>query len=123
MLVKDFYYIDGKQIQDDGSLIYSVSLNPGHEVYKGHFPEKPITPGVCSIQMIKELAEDCLSKKLTLSCIDRCRLTAMITPDSVPEFSVRIAIDPADNSKISAEIFSGSTTYLTLAGTLIDRLQ
>ena len=32
MLVKDFYKIDGKEAQADGSVVYSVSLNAAHDV-------------------------------------------------------------------------------------------
>ncbi|MBR4266285.1 MAG: hypothetical protein IKQ46_09545 [Bacteroidales bacterium] len=123
MLVKDFYAIDNKQVQEDGSVIYSVSLNPGHDVYKGHFPEKPITPGVCNIQMIKELAEDAQGKQFTLKNIDRCRLTSMVTPDGSPKLDVKIQFDAADAYKLSATIFYGETTFMTLTGTLVDKLQ
>ena len=119
MLVKDFYKIDGREAQEDGSVVYNVSLNTTHDVYKGHFPERPITPGVCNIQMIKELAEDATGRLLTLTAIDRCRLTAMVTPDGSPVLSIKVKVD--DNTKLSATIFNGDTTYMTLSGTVADR--
>ena len=97
MLVKEFYRIDSKEVQEDGSVVYGVSLNTTHDVYKGHFPERPITPGVCNIQMIKELAEDASGRSLTLSEIDRCRLTAMVTPDGSPSLNIKVKIDYEDN--------------------------
>ena len=121
MLVKDFYKIDGKEAQEDGSVVYNVSLNTTHDVYKGHFPERPITPGVCNIQMIKELAEDATGRLLTLTAIDRCRLTAMVTPDGSPVLSIKVKVD--DNTKLSATIFNGDTTYMTLSGTVADRIK
>lgn len=122
MLIKDFYTIDQKQVMEDGSIVYSVSLNPNHDVYKGHFPEKPITPGVCNIQMIKELAEDAKGKPFTLKDIDRCRLTSMVTPDGSPKLCIKIMFDVADPAKLSATIFYQDVTYMTLSGTLVDKL-
>ena len=122
MLVKDFYKIDGKEAQADGSVLYSVSLNAAHDVYKGHFPERPITPGVCNIQMIKELAEDSSSRSLTLTSISRCRLTAMVTPNDSPVLNVKVQWDAADSNKLAATIYYGDTTYMTLSGTVADRL-
>ena len=119
MLVKDFYTIDGKEAQDDGTVVYSVSLNAAHDVYKGHFPERPITPGVCNIQMIKELAEDLCGRPLTLTAIDRCRLTAMVTPDGSPKLNIKVHLD---DTKLSATIFHDETTYMTLSGTVADRM-
>lgn len=120
MLIEDFYYVKKKESLEDGGFLYEVSLNTKHKVYQGHFPEKPITPGVCNIQMIKELAEDVLSKPLTLKTIDRCRLTAMVTPDGSPTLNVKIKVE--DGEKLSAEIFFDQTTYMTLSGIVCDRL-
>jgi 3-hydroxyacyl-[acyl-carrier-protein] dehydratase len=117
MLVKEFYRIDSKEVQEDGSVVYGVSLNTTHDVYKGHFPERPITPGVCNIQMIKELAEDASGRSLTLSEIDRCRLTAMVTPDGSPDLTVKIKI--SENFALNAEIFHDATTFMTLSGKLV----
>ena len=119
MLIKDFYIVGSKETLEDGSYLFSVSLNPNHEVYKGHFPEKPITPGVCNIQMIKELCEDVMQKPLTLSKIDRCRLTAMVTPDGSPDLNVKIKTE--DGGKINASIFYNEVTYMTLSGTVIEK--
>ena len=46
MLIEDFYYVKKKESLEDGGFLYEVSLNTKHKVYQGHFPEKPITPGV-----------------------------------------------------------------------------
>ena len=35
-----------------------IRLNPLHEVYKGHFPQVPVAPGVVLVQIIKESQED-----------------------------------------------------------------
>ena len=119
MLIKDFYTVRKKEVLEDGSYLYSVSLNPRHEIYKGHFPEKPITPGVCNIQMIKELCEDAVQKPLTFRTVSRCRLTAMVTPDGSPDLEVRIRTE--DGGKTEASIFYGDTTYMTLSGTAVEK--
>ena len=84
MLIKDFYYVENHTAESDGSHVYTVKLNANHSVYQGHFPERHITPGVCNIQMIKECVEDATSTRLTFTAIDRCRLTAMVTPEGSP---------------------------------------
>lgn len=121
MLIKDFYHIENHTTESDGSNIYTVRLNVEHDVYKGHFPEKPITPGVCNIQMIKECVEDMLSKRLTFTAIDRCRLTAMVTPGGSPILNIKVSVDNADAHKVNATIFYGETTYMTLSGTIAEK--
>ena len=73
--------------------------------------------------MIKDLAEDAQGKQFTLKNIDRCRLTSMVTPDGSPKLDVKIQFDAADAYKLSATIFYGETTFMTLTGTLVDKLQ
>jgi 3-hydroxyacyl-[acyl-carrier-protein] dehydratase len=34
-----------------------IKLNPEHEIFTGHFPDNPILPGVCVVQMIKEILQ------------------------------------------------------------------
>lgn len=38
----------------------AVRLNSEHPIYQAHFPGEPITPGVCIIQIAKELLEEAL---------------------------------------------------------------
>jgi 3-hydroxyacyl-[acyl-carrier-protein] dehydratase len=39
-----------------------VRLNSEHPIYQAHFPGEPITPGVCIIQIAKELLEEALQR-------------------------------------------------------------
>ena len=38
----------------------AVRLNSEHPIYQAHFPGEPITPGVCIIQIAKELLEEAM---------------------------------------------------------------
>lgn len=42
--------------------IFLLQLHPEHVIYQAHFPGQPITPGVCIVQMGKELLEDYLAQ-------------------------------------------------------------
>ena len=52
----NYYHILSSDITSNGGM-FRVALNADCEVYQGHFPGEPISPGVCNIQMIKECAE------------------------------------------------------------------
>ena len=47
----------------NGNGIFTIKLNPENEVYEGHFPNEPISPGVCNINTIKECAEKIIERK------------------------------------------------------------
>lgn len=47
---------------------YTIELNPSCVIYQAHFPKEPITPGVCIVQIGKELIEELLTEKMSVSC-------------------------------------------------------
>ena len=55
-------------------------LNPDHSIFKGHFPGAPITPGVCQIEIVKEVLEEILGKTLILSEAKNIKFTHTIDP-------------------------------------------
>ncbi len=120
MLLKEYYNVLSQTVDNNnGNNIFRIKLNPEHEIYKGHFPERPVSPGVCNIQIMKECAERIVGKELTIKNMVQCKMPAMITPDGTPELSVSVAIEKNDDGyKTVASIFNESTTYITFKGTL-----
>lgn len=51
---------------ESGSLRATVSLNFGHALYKGHFPEQPVTPGVCLLEIFRQILSVGTGKNLML---------------------------------------------------------
>ena len=86
MLLKDYYSIISQSTDEaTGAHLFRIKLNGGHEIYKGHFPEKAVSPGVCNLQIMKECAERIVGKELTIKTMAQCKMPAMITPDGTPE--------------------------------------
>lgn len=118
MLIKDYYSILSTR-KDDDVTIFEVALNPDCEVYKGHFPEMPISPGVCSVEMIKECAETVVGKSLMITNLQMCRFLNLITPSSLPVAFVKIKISENDGIwALSSSIFFEDTEYVTLKAEL-----
>ena len=42
---------------------FNIIILEDSPIFKGHFPEYPVVPGVCLMQIIKELAEKKTQKK------------------------------------------------------------
>lgn len=77
----------------EGSKVKSwIHLNPEHEIFKGHFPEKPILPGVCTLQIIKEICEKSTHQTLILAKGDNLKFTSLIVPDACKNLLVEIDI-------------------------------
>ncbi|WP_430614469.1 3-hydroxyacyl-ACP dehydratase [Flavobacterium sp. JP2137] len=81
MLLKDFYSVESLEKKDDKNYIVWIKLNKTHDIFKGHFPNNPVTPGVCMMQIIKELSEDFTGQKLFMSVVSNVKFMALINPE------------------------------------------
>lgn len=107
MLLKDFYKVNGIENKNENDYTASVFLNKDHDVFKGHFPGNPVTPGVCMMQIIKELCEEILDEKLMLKTATNVKFMALINPDVNPDLRLELSI----NSNEAGEIKVKNTTY------------
>ncbi len=125
MLIKDYYSVDSV-VKTEAGTEFSVSLNPDCEVYKGHFPSKPICPGVCNINMLTECAEVVAGKRLEIKEIRRCRLSSLVVPDTRLRVVIALSEASTDDESpktygLKGEIFEGETSCLTLDCSLVER--
>ena len=80
MLFKGFYNNEKTISSDHNKLITRIKLNKDHDIYNGHFPNNPITPGVIIIQIIKEILEEHLGCELFLREIINIKYISPINP-------------------------------------------
>lgn len=122
MLLKDKYYKVLKETKlNSQEAVYLISLYPQADVYRGHFPHKPVCPGVCNIQTIRECAEMLAGRPLRFRTINRCRLTAVATPQVCPLLDVQVSLTPnGDKSAYTliARLYSDDTTYMEMKAEL-----
>lgn len=89
MLIQGLYKITA--IENTSSEICAdIYVNKDHEIFKGHFPGNPVMPGVCMIQIIKELTEKVLEKNLFLSVSSNIKFMAIINPEINPDLNIKI---------------------------------
>jgi 3-hydroxyacyl-[acyl-carrier-protein] dehydratase len=98
MLKNNFYIVDESQMSDNQVLV-SICLNAGHFIFKAHFPGNPITPGVCIIQIIKEIIEDVSKRKLILSVARNIKFLHVINPLKYEKINFRISYNYTDDQQ------------------------
>ncbi len=82
MILENFYKIKSKNIsKDQGLLSVDIDINKDHEIFKGHFPDNPVMPGVCMMQIIKEITEDTVGSKLFMEKCSNVKFMALINPE------------------------------------------
>ncbi|MCX6267246.1 MAG: 3-hydroxyacyl-ACP dehydratase [Bacteroidetes bacterium] len=95
-----------------------VLLNASHTIFKGHFPGNPVVPGVCQIQMVKELVEKAVVHRLNLISSDNVKFLSMITPTVYPQLEFNFGIKRISNNQISVTATIGfeSTLFFKFKG-------
>jgi 3-hydroxyacyl-[acyl-carrier-protein] dehydratase len=80
MLLNDFFIIDDWQ-PGNGLARAILRINWGHPIFEGHFPGRPVVPGACLLQIVKELVSMATDSEVTLIRADQIKFIAMISPD------------------------------------------
>ncbi|MCR5394828.1 MAG: beta-hydroxyacyl-ACP dehydratase [Bacteroidales bacterium] len=123
MLLKDKYFeVKHEEHLNANEAVYLCRLKTDCDVYRGHFPGKPVSPGVCNIEMIRECAEMLTGQDLRIDTIKQCRLTAVASPSICPEVDVRVTvarIEGTDQYNIIATIADAERSYMELKGLLV----
>jgi len=106
MFFTDFYKVNHTDTSSSGT-IFHIELNPGHDIYKAHFPGQPVLPGACTLQIIKECAQQMLNKKLQYSRINLCKFLRYVDPVQCNEIKLTISFN--ENEDGSLQMISNGT--------------
>lgn len=83
-----------------------IQLNPDHEVYKGHFEQVPIAPGVCLTQIIKEIIMDKFQKIIILTEGKNIKFLSLINPKETSQFQIDITVNETESTFDVSAIYS-----------------
>ena len=87
MLQGDFFSISNIEITGF-DVKATLVINVGHAIFGGHFPGHPVVPGVCMMEMVKELLEQQTDKDLWMRNAGNVKFLQLITPDVQPVVSI-----------------------------------
>ncbi len=115
-ILNKFYSINSVEAQENNIYQVKVSLNPEHDIFKGHFPGNPVTPGVCMMQMTKEITESISQKPLFLKSANNIKFMAIINPNETPDLVLDLNIDEKeDEIKVKNTTLFGETIALKMS--------
>jgi len=119
MILKNSLYVIEGQSVAEGTVCYDIRLQADHTIYKAHFPGEPITPGVCVIQMAKELLEDYLQRRLTIKAVKNVKFLAVVSPLQHPcvRYTFRQIQDTADAVTAQVDVSDGDTSMTAISFT------
>ena len=115
MLINDFYTCHDV-VPGEHTLSCRVVFNADHGIFAGHFPGQPVVPGVCMLEIVKELLQGQLNKTLLLINARNVKFLKFVTPDMQP--AVQITWKESNAAYIVTASFSfGDVILFKLDGT------
>ena len=101
MLLDDFYRVLDYKPTDVNSFEMTVDIQKNHEIFKGHFPDFPVTPGVALLQIIKNGLESHLLEPLQLQSSSQIKFLNLVNPEeqSILIFHIQFTIEK-ENIKV-----------------------
>lgn len=117
MLIEGLYTVESFE-KEEQTVKATVKLNAAHKVFKGHFPGNPVMPGVCMIQIIKELTEQATGRTLFLSVASNVKFMAIINPEKNDTIQLTLTvIEEGDTVKVKNTTTFDDTLALKLSAT------
>lgn len=119
MLEGEFFTIEQSEIST-GHISAAIHLNPEHPVYEGHFPGMPVVPGVCQVQMVKEILCSAREGQFLLTDSKMCKFINMMNPKEATGLKCDISWseNPDGEISFSGELADTVRTYLKMKGIL-----
>jgi len=90
MLLNNFFEIT--EITDQDNQVNAIiKIDPYHRIFDGHFPGQPVVPGVCMLQMSKEILAFSQKTKLLLQKAGQIKYLELVIPekDSYLDFNIQ----------------------------------
>lgn len=118
ILLNDFYTILQK-VPTPGVVKAKIAFNKNHRILEGHFPGLPVVPGVCMLQIVREIMEVNTGKELRIAGAENMKFLSVINPEQNNEVDVVVNyVDEDGKLSINATLFAGTVTFFKLKATL-----
>ncbi len=113
----NFYTLKSFSNTEQGKIRAEIELNATHTIFKGHFPGSPVVPGVCLIQITKEILEKSISSATDMLASSNVKFLAVVDPAVNPILQIALEINEQDNLiSASSTISSGEKVFFKFKG-------
>lgn len=98
------------------SLTAKIRYDATHKVFEGHFPDNPIVPGVCTLNMISDIVRDNVGGNYRIKEASNVKYLQLIRPDHEPMLRL-IWKDVEAGLQVNATLEQDGTILMRFAGT------
>lgn len=92
MSIRQAFYTITQTIVTEKGHRYDLELLADHPIFEGHFPDDPILPGVCLLQMAEELVQHCTGHPMALQRIRQAKFLNPVRPTHLSRLTAVLLI-------------------------------
>ena len=95
---------------------YTVRFDASHPIFAGHFPDHPVVPGACLVQVAEELTALTIGRPVRFTALKNLKFRQPVTPDRELTISLQDN-NPSINFQLSTfniNCASFTATYMCL---------
>lgn len=125
MLLNNFFTIQEEsstEVSGKSIITAQICIDKKHSIFEGHFPNQPIVPGVCMIQIIKEILEKHRNQKLYFTTGSNIKFLSMINPEVNSTLNVEINYNNSNPDDVDAKLFLGEIIFFKVKGSFSSKL-
>ena len=119
MLLNDLFSYTELEESSDSLLKFKIEIKANHAVFEGHFPGNPVMPGVCQMEIVKEVMCSYFKRELVFNSVADMKFINMWLPNEATNVFLDISTDAIENGfKVKAIIYSDTKTFFKMRGEL-----
>ena len=69
----------------DGEIRAVLHIDPNHAILRGHFPGLPVMPGVCMMQVLREIFQRANASPVRITRGDNIKFLTVLEPSKYPQ--------------------------------------
>ena len=115
MLACGFFHI--RKLEHNGQTVEALlDIDSGHQVFQGHFPGQPVVPGVCMMQIVKEILQTALQRRTRLVSAGNLKFLSLIDPTRQEQISaqVKYGFNAEAEVAVTATLTDTEVTYFKM---------
>jgi 3-hydroxyacyl-[acyl-carrier-protein] dehydratase len=101
----------------EGLISAALETDVNHPIFKGHFPDQPVVPGACMVQLVKEVLEKKLDASLQLKIANNLKFLSLIDPQITTSLQLQLTYSIDDEQvKVNGDMVAEDMVYFKFQG-------